>query len=280
MKRIKNVRFWRHPDMPGIEACRVIHSSHVFPNHAHESLYALSFMETGASYCLGENHGDSLITSGNVGMINPGQVHSGVPAGGKPTSYLMIYVDINLMLKTAGDICETDGFFPEFETLITADANLSGLFRKAFTCICNHSDSLETGALFTEMTGAMIRRYGSIKKGPDTPGKEHRSVRIAMDYLSENLDRKLSLNDVASEAGFSRYHFLRVFKAHTGLSPHAFRTQRRIDEARRLIQSGKPFADVALDTGFTDQSHFTHKFRDYTGATPGQYLTGLTPGIS
>ena len=105
-------------------------------------------------------------------------------------------------------------------------------------------------------------------------------MRQAKEFLSENLDAKLSLAEVAAAVGLSRYHFLRVFKQETGLPPHAFRTQRRIDSAQRLLKRGLPFSQVALSTGFTDQSHFTNKFRQFIGATPKQYLSARVSAVN
>jgi AraC-like DNA-binding protein len=94
-----------------------------------------------------------------------------------------------------------------------------------------------------------------------------------MEFLAEEFDRKISLEEVARVCGLSRYHFLRVFKQETGLPPHLFRTLRRIDRAKELLRSGVCVAQTALMVGFSDQSHFSNTFRKYTGATPGQYLS-------
>ena len=103
-----------------------------------------------------------------------------------------------------------------------------------------------------------------------------RSIRQAMEFLSEHLDQKMSLDAVARAAGLSRYHFLRVFKRETGLPPHLFRTLRRLDRAKQLLCNGTALAEAALMVGFSDQSHFTNTFRKYTGATPGQYISEST----
>ena len=97
---------------------------------------------------------------------------------------------------------------------------------------------------------------------------------MAKEFLSANLEARLSLEEVAAAVGLSRYHFLRIFKQETGLPPHLYRVQRRIDAAQQLLKKGVPFSEVALATGFTDQSHFTNKFRQFIGATPSQYLSG------
>ena len=86
----------------------------------------------------------------------------------------------------------------------------------------------------------------------------------------------MSLDDLAGSVGLSRYHFLRVFKQATGMPPHAFRTQRRIDLSRKLLRQGMAFSQVALESGFSDQSHFTKRFKQFTGATPRQYVSAVS----
>jgi AraC-like DNA-binding protein len=99
-------------------------------------------------------------------------------------------------------------------------------------------------------------------------------VRRAREYLNDNLSHRVSLDTLATVSGLSRYHFLRVFKKATGLPPHRFHLQCRVDRAKGLLLSGMSIAETAQETGFADQSHFTHKFKLFTGATPAQYVRG------
>ena len=124
-----------------------------------------------------------------------------------------------------------------------------------------------------ETMAHLVPFYGNMRMKKTTSQIGNESIRHAKAFLSEDLDRKISLEDVALSAGLSRYHFLRVFKQSTGLSPHQYRTLLRIDLAKHLLRSGRPTAQVALDVGFSDQSHFSNTFRKFTGATPGQYLS-------
>jgi len=94
----------------------------------------------------------------------------------------------------------------------------------------------------------------------------------AKKHLSQNLDTRVSLTDVAKKAKVSQFHFLRMFKKQIGISPHQFRIKIRIKAAKSLLQKEIPLAEVALETGFSDQSHFTNTFKKYTGITPNMYI--------
>jgi AraC-like DNA-binding protein len=81
----------------------------------------------------------------------------------------------------------------------------------------------------------------------------------------------VSLQELASHAGLSPFHFLREFRKRYGSPPHTYQLQQRVNVAKRLLANGKPIADVATEVGFADQSHFTRKFKSFVGATPRQY---------
>jgi AraC-like DNA-binding protein len=118
----------------------------------------------------------------------------------------------------------------------------------------------------------LVPSYCNVPSKRTTVKSPAKSIQQAKAFLSENLDQRISLADAAGAVGLSRYHFLRVFKRETGLSPHLFRTLRRIDRAKQLLRGGLAPAHTALSVGFSDQSHFTNTFRRFTGATPGQYF--------
>ena len=101
--------------------------------------------------------------------------------------------------------------------------------------------------------------------------KQNRII-FAKEYLSQNLDTRVSLTDVAQKINISQFHFLRMFKSQMGVSPHQFRIKARIQAAKSLLQKEIPLAEIALETGFSDQSHFTNTFKKYAGVTPKKYI--------
>ncbi len=97
-------------------------------------------------------------------------------------------------------------------------------------------------------------------------------VRRATEVLSANLDGELSQRQIAAECGLSPGHFSRAFKQSTGLAPHQWLQRRRIEVAQVLLSSSQmPLSDVALASGFADQSHFTRAFTRAVGISPGSW---------
>ena len=85
----------------------------------------------------------------------------------------------------------------------------------------------------------------------------------------------MTLQDLADDCRVGRFRLLRDFARLTGLTPHAYQLQRRIDIARRMIAAGTPLAEAATAAGFADQSHMTRNFTRRYGYTPGAYLSAL-----
>ncbi|SAL84608.1 AraC family transcriptional regulator [Caballeronia terrestris] len=97
-------------------------------------------------------------------------------------------------------------------------------------------------------------------------------LRRTIEYIEDNLGEPITLNEIAEHAGLSRMHFAAQFKRATGLSPHAFLMERRLETAKSLlIENRLPIVQIAFTVGFNSQAHFTTVFHKATGITPGRW---------
>ncbi|NOD76164.1 MULTISPECIES: AraC family transcriptional regulator [unclassified Ruegeria] len=95
-------------------------------------------------------------------------------------------------------------------------------------------------------------------------------------YVQKRLDRTITVDQLASEAGMSTSHFARVFKETLGSTPMQYVMSFRIEQAMKMIEDpGRPFGDIALACGFSDQAHFTRSFKQVTGQTPRAFRAAL-----
>lgn len=90
-------------------------------------------------------------------------------------------------------------------------------------------------------------------------------------FIDHNLARTIRLPELAGLLGLSVFHFSREFKAATETSPMRYVLERRVLAAKAELGSTKPLAEIALDAGFSSQSHFTTAFREVTGVAPCQW---------
>ena len=88
-------------------------------------------------------------------------------------------------------------------------------------------------------------------------------------------EQEFSLIELAEMANLSQWHFLRQFKKHVGLSPHAWLIQARLQKSQKLLRQGLNLSEVSQQCGFSDQSHFSRHFRQTFGITPGGYIAYL-----
>jgi AraC family transcriptional regulator len=92
------------------------------------------------------------------------------------------------------------------------------------------------------------------------------------DLVESSIDQDLTLDALANEAGYSRAHFLRMFRKSTGITPHQYVIQRRIEHAETLLAANElGVAEIAVACGFSSQAHLTLAFRKHTGVTPAEY---------
>ncbi|HEY5769132.1 MAG TPA: AraC family transcriptional regulator [Terrimicrobium sp.] len=104
---------------------------------------------------------------------------------------------------------------------------------------------------------------------PSLPGYKLRQI---TDWMAEHVAEDLSLAQLAAQAGLSKFHFHRLFKSATGVSPSHYHIHLRMDAARRLLrETKKSIVAVALDVGCANPSHFAQLFRRETGLSPSDY---------
>jgi AraC-like DNA-binding protein len=96
-------------------------------------------------------------------------------------------------------------------------------------------------------------------------------LRRAEEALLANLGGTVSLAELARECGLSLSHFARAFRHTTGVPPHRWLLERRVDKAKSLLRSGLPLAQIAFSCGFNGQSHFTRVFTSVVGISPGAW---------
>ena len=135
------------------------------------------------------------------------------------------------------------------------------------------------GALYAESLATvlalhLLRNHSSLgrnsRRGIGSEGGfSKRALEQATDYINDNLSQKLALTEIAGAAHMSPHHFARSFKKDTGLSPHQYVIQQRVQRAKTLLSdTDLTVAEVARAVGFSNPSHLAHHVRRLLGASP------------
>jgi AraC family transcriptional regulator len=115
-----------------------------------------------------------------------------------------------------------------------------------------------------------------VQPKPEVADLEGLKLKQLKDYIEDHLAENLGIAALAALVPMSQFHFARAFKAAIGESPHRYIMQRRIERAKLLLSIAQlSVAEVAYQTGFSNQSHFTAQFRKAIGMTPKQFRASM-----
>ena len=140
------------------------------------------------------------------------------------------------------------------------------------------ADGILADALNTALAVQVMRRFVNPSAMMLEPvnGLSRERLKRVRDYIETHLNDRLTLADLAGVACLSIYHFSRSFKQAVGAGPQRYVMRQRIERAKTLLRrTNLPLASIALEVGFTDQSHLTSIFRRETGITPGRFRAAL-----
>jgi AraC-like DNA-binding protein len=211
------------------------------------------------------------------GVTTPGTVHVTEPAVPVrclfrgPYDVLHLHVPNHLIAECARDmtghpvLCSKDGPSKDItvdslgRALLEAD-RVGGSFGQLYADCISIAIVARLLASASRVTTSDRPKVGELARW---------RLKRALDYVEAQLDKPVSLADVASSAGLTRMHFAAQFRAATGLRPHEYLLRRRIERAQEmLVGTGMSLVDVALSVGFQTQSHFTNVFKRYAGLPP------------
>ena len=165
---------------------------------------------------------------------------------------------------------------------VSSDARLAQLARDLASELrgaeAGHEIALD--ALVEQAAIHLLRRHANISRSDELElsrvGLVDRRVRRAVELMHAQLDRDLPLEELASAAYLSPFHFARLFKKVAGASPHAYLAALRIERAQNLLAaSDASVTEIAARVGYSSPSHFTKAFRQSTGLTPRAFRAAL-----
>lgn len=193
--------------------------------------------------------------------------------------YLLLHLEPALVARAAADLIDTDSL-EIVQQFKTRDALIQqiGLALKSELESDGMGSRVYAESLFNALSVHLIRHYRASgqKVLTDFGSLPKDKLGCAIEYINENLEKDLTLCEIAASVGMSPYHFARAFKQGTGLPPHQYLIKCRIEKAKSLLaKTDLAIAEIAYRVGFASQSHFTTLFGKHTATTPKAYRDSL-----
>ena len=251
----------------GVLHSRYIHYS--YPRHSHD-YYVISLIEQGRQSFT--HKGEKYTTpAGGVILINPGVVHTGEPVDERGFELRSLYPTLSHMKMAAFELTGRNLAVPFFNDVRLDNPWLSRSILVLHKFLMQDSTTMEVESQFIWFLTQLIKRYTDAPITEQKPGEENKAIQKARRYIEDHFAYGISLDSLSHHVALSPYYLLRVFCAEVGMPPHAYLESVRIRHAQRLIRTGKPLAEIAIEVGFSSQSHMTRSFKKIIGVTPGQY---------
>jgi len=211
-----------------------------------------------------------------------------VPAGVRPVMRAETEFDLVACALDSGFVSALDsehGRRPNGELRLQLHFEDSAAQQLMTLLLADANEGFSTEKLYTEYLAqalAVRMLYRSNQTRPETRNRGASALpRHALRRVIERMrcfSSDLSLQALANESGYSRVHFVRMFRAATGYSPHNYLLNLKLERARELLKNPSlSLIDIALDCGFSSHSHMSRLFHKIVGVTPSAYRRSLRP---
>lgn len=267
-------RYTTYPEIGNLQLLHAVYKRLSFAPHFHEG-HVIGVIENG---CLGFDYkGEKVLAGkGDINIADPGEVHNGFSADTAGWQYRMFYLSPGQLDRICNELCGRRRPMPFFKKGVIRDRLFARQIQRLHQDFENPDITLlEKESRFHLLLSSFLLKYAKNRTVQIRPGSESAAVARVKQYILSCFNTNIGLEDLSRQAGFSKYYLLRVFAKETGLTPHGFLNQVRIENAKRMLKSGITIVDTALSTGFCDQSHMNRVFKKICGITPGQFKEAL-----
>jgi AraC family transcriptional regulator len=203
-----------------------------------------------------------------------------------PSEMLMLYLRHDMVESVSNEIFDREGV--QIEPRLGATDPLLEQLSLAVLQTLRQPEPMAT-ALYVDglaltIAAQLVRahsRHAAVPLRDERPGvRGIKGLSRLRDFIESSLDQDLTLETLAREAGISMYALPRAFQQHFGDTPHQYVLGRRLLRARALLaNTDLPIAEIALETGFSSQSHLATAFKRCVGVTPNGYRHSQESGV-
>ena len=262
----KETRTVVYDDELRIEAYRFEGTRQPFPNHFHEH-YVIGFVEDGER-CLSCKNREYSIERGNILLFNPGDNHACVQSDDGTFDYRGFHISKSTMLDLAEEVTGKRQL-PGFSKAVIRDDEIACYLRPLHEMVMTGISDFGKEETLLFLISTLIQNYGQPFEScvPECP----QEIERACEFIRQHFNERIYLDQICRYAGLSKSTLLRAFTKSKGVTPYRYLETIRINEAKALLRKGVQPVEAAMQTGFSDQSHFTNYFNSFIGLAPGVY---------
>ena len=264
---IYDAKFWK----PDINEDIVLHKAHFnnygFDKHVHED-YTIGLIYEGEMDGFVDGSKTPLNKSSII-TINPDETHACQTRNKNGYKHYSIYLKPSFVKKLEEQSFNKQELY--FSSGIFQNEQLAS---KLIGILNQHEHNLSNKIDFEcEIINTINTLFSRNSKAKEQTNflAHDKMIQRAKEFMNDNLHLDIALDDVSNELDISKYHFLRLFKQKTFLSPHTYLMLKRIEKAKQSLQKGESIINTAFMCGFNDQSHLNRRFKALVGVTPGNY---------
>lgn len=202
-------------------------------------------------------------------MFNPRDNHYCAPVNGELLDYRAVNIKPEVMSRAVKEITG-EAYMPYFTENVVYKSDIAQSVQDLYRAVLNDAPLLEKEENLFFLLDQILREYASDFESADVL-RPNRQIQSLCQYMEEHFAENVTLDELLSMTDFGKSYLLRSFTRQTGVSPYRYLQTIRLDKAKRFLEEGIAPIDAAGMAGFSDQSHFTHFFKEFIGLTPKQY---------
>lgn len=253
-----------------VEAYYFVNLVQAFPEHFHD-YYVVGIMEQGERQ-LGCNGESRLVKPGDMILFNPEDNHSCTRVNNTLLSYRCFHISLQTVRYWLELAAEEP--LPKFEQCVINDENIAGIYRECHSLVMAADESqnhkAEKEELFLLLLSLLLNERGGCNH--EKAGESYTAeIERACCFIEEHFAENISLDMLCDEAGVSKSTLIRYFLRLKNVTPYRYLASVRVGKAKQMLEQGCSPVAAAVQSGFADQSHFTHCFKKFIGVTPGAY---------
>lgn len=237
-----------------------------FPNHFHE-YYVIGFVEEGQRLLCCKNK-EYILDKGSIVIFNPNDNHSCVQNGESALDYRGLNISKKTMLDLAEEVTGKREL-PWFLQNVIYDKEINCYLHSLHQMVIMGGGNLEKEEALLFLISELIQNYG--QSFEDCVPECRKEIERACKFMECHYRERICLEQICGYAALSKSTLLRAFTKSKGVTPYRYLINIRINKAKKLLEQGVLPIEAAIETGFSDQSHFTNYFSSFIGIAPGIY---------